>query len=130
MLIIRDVTEERAAAPLLWLTKQPVVAVEDLLLLDSDGGSLPITPADWAVLRGGGGSAAVQLRIGDRNNRVRLRYRAGLAETSNAVPEALRQGLLRLVQHWHFAGPDDGQVPAIVTALWTPWRRTSLGAWP
>lgn len=130
MLIKREVIEERAVAKFLWLSKRPVVAVEDVLVLDGSGSSLPIAPDDWTVVRGGNGAAAVQLRAVPRGARVRLRYRAGLADTSNAVPEALRHGVLRLVQHWHFAGQENQEVPAIVTALWTPWRRVSIGALP
>lgn len=126
MLIVRDVVEERSVAPLLWLSRQPVVAVDDVLLLS--GTAAPVA-VDWSLVRGDSGAAAVQLAAGTNGpDRVRVRYRAGLADNGNGVPEALRQGLLRLVQHWHFSGQDDAKLPAIVTALWTPWRRSSIGA--
>jgi uncharacterized phiE125 gp8 family phage protein len=52
---------------------------------------------------------------------------AGLAASQNAVPEPIRQGVLRLVAHL-FASRDGagGEIPAAVTALWRPYRRMRL----
>jgi uncharacterized phiE125 gp8 family phage protein len=52
---------------------------------------------------------------------------AGMAVSQNSVPEAIRQGVLRLVAHLFTARDGDGgEIPAAVTALWRPFRRTRL----
>lgn len=52
---------------------------------------------------------------------------AGIASSQNNVPEAIRQGVLRLVAHL-FASRDGprGEIPAAVTAVWRPYRRVSV----
>jgi hypothetical protein len=60
---------------------------------------------------------------------VHLAYRAGLAPNANGVPEAIRQGIVRMVQHLHEARDGAGTPPpAAVAALWQPWRRLTLGS--
>ena len=138
MLVVREVTEERdAAAGWMRLARHPVVGIDAVLRLRDRaepvlGPAEPVlVPADgWAVQMHGDGAAAVRLSGAAAGDRAQVRYRAGMAEHPSGVPEALRQGLLRLVQHWHFSGQEDERVPAIVTALWAPWRRVTLGVRP
>jgi hypothetical protein len=60
--------------------------------------------------------------------KLRIRYRAGMVDTAGALPEALRHGILRLVQHWHFGGEAAREeLPNMVKLLWSPWRRVTLG---
>jgi uncharacterized phiE125 gp8 family phage protein len=130
LLIEREVVEERAAAAMLRLGKQPVAGVDDVLVLGGPGAPAALATDQWAAVPLAEGAMAVRLPILAEGRRVRVRYRAGLVQEGHEVPSALRQGLLRLVQHWHFGGQDDVTMPAIVTALWTPWRRTGLAARP
>lgn len=59
--------------------------------------------------------------------RVRVSYRAGLAFDWNGVPEAIRQGLIRLAAHLHLAREAPvSTLPAAVIALWRPWRKYRL----
>lgn len=59
--------------------------------------------------------------------RVQVSGMAGLASDENDVPEAIRQGVLRLVAHLFTARDgDDAEPPAAVTALWRPYRRMRL----
>ncbi|HUG46422.1 MAG TPA: hypothetical protein VMK31_07945, partial [Sphingomicrobium sp.] len=52
---------------------------------------------------------------------------AGIAASQNAVPEPIRQGVLRLVAHLFGSRDGDrGEIPAAVTALWRPYRRMRL----
>lgn len=52
---------------------------------------------------------------------------AGMAIGQNGVHEAIRQGVLRLVAHLFTARDGEGgEMPAAVTALWRPFRRTRL----
>jgi uncharacterized phiE125 gp8 family phage protein len=55
-------------------------------------------------------------------------FRAGLGRDWNAVPEPLRQGIIRLVAHLytHRDAADAGPPPAAVAAMWRPWRRLRL----
>jgi len=64
------------------------------------------------------GGAAVRLSVD---------YRAGLSVEAGGLPEALRQGLLRLVAHLYGTRAGGGETPpAAVIALWRPWRRMRL----
>ena len=59
--------------------------------------------------------------------RVRVSGTAGIADSENDVPEAIRQGVLRLVAHlFTDRDGDGGEPPAAVTALWRPYRRLRL----
>ena len=58
-----------------------------------------------------------------------------LSETFNVtlsagrVPEAIRQGIVRMTQHLHDARDGTGVgPPAMIAALWQPWRRLTLGS--
>lgn len=75
---------------------------------------------------------AVRVEAAGEATRLRVTYRAGLAAEANGVPEAIRQGLARMIQHLHEGRSEARQElerapPAIVAALWQPWRRMGLG---
>ena len=58
---------------------------------------------------------------------VRILYRAGLARNWDAVPEALRQGVIRYAAHLYATrDTGDSTPPAAVTAFWRPWKRVGL----
>ena len=61
--------------------------------------------------------------------RVRISYSAGMAVDPNGLPEAPRQGIVRLAAHLYMnrEGGGEARPPAAVTALWRPWRRLRLG---
>lgn len=62
-----------------------------------------------------------------RQGYVSVSGTAGLALTENDVPEAIRQGVLRLVASLFAARDGDrDDIPAAVTALWRPYRRMRL----
>ena len=70
----------------------------------------------------------MQLTSAIAQRRIAVAYRAGLAADWPSLPEALRQGAVRLVAHLHAhrdAGDDAGP-PAAVAALWRPYRRMRL----
>ncbi|MHB9880071.1 head-tail connector protein [Pacificimonas sp. ICDLI1SI03] len=70
------------------------------------------------------------VRVDPREGAVRavLTVEAGLAGDWNGLPDALRQGVVRLVAHMftHRDAADDGAPPAAIAALWRPWRRMRL----
>jgi uncharacterized phiE125 gp8 family phage protein len=123
-LIIRE-GEQRLVKTTEWqrLTVVPVVAITSI----ADGASvlpgtghetdIDIDGTGWVRLTNAGGVDAPVVR-----------FRAGLGVDWNGVPEALRQGLIRLVVHLftHRDAPDAGAPPAAVAAMWRPWRRVRL----
>ena len=120
-LVAREVTETVACGDG-WarLRATPVAAIT------------AVTAADGAALAVG----AYQIDIdpaGDgwvrASGRVRVTYRAGMAEAAESLPEPLRQGVARLVAHLHTHrdAADEGAPPAAVAALWRPWRRIAFG---
>ncbi|UNU41555.1 hypothetical protein EAO27_01650 [Sphingopyxis sp. YF1] len=129
MLIARRVTEEFPAAPgWVSLARRPVVAIETVAGMTGET-LVALTGDDWQHAVDRDGAARLSIDAPGDAARIRVTYRAGLADEANAVPEAIRQGLVRMIQHLHEARDAPGQAPpAIVAALWQPWRRLSLGA--
>lgn len=62
-----------------------------------------------------------------RGGLIALRYRAGLADDVDGLPEPIRQGIVRLAaDHFAARGGESAAPPAVVSALWRPWRRMRL----
>jgi uncharacterized phiE125 gp8 family phage protein len=92
-----------------------------------DGAPLP--PAAWEmdIDRHGVGWVRVSATAPVTANRVRILYRAGLAVNWDAVPEALRQGVIRYAAHLYATRDTaDADPPAAVTAFWRPWKQVRL----
>jgi uncharacterized phiE125 gp8 family phage protein len=60
--------------------------------------------------------------------RVDVTFTAGIAADWGGLPETIRHGIIRLAAHLHAVrdAPEDVGPPAIVAALWRPWRRMRL----
>ena len=107
---------------------RPVAGIDGVTLLFPDGGEAVLGDGDYRTSIGGDGTARVA--VGDPRGaaRVRVAYRAGIAEGANGIPEAIRQGIVRMTQHLHDARDGAGAAPpAAIAALWQPWRRLTLG---
>jgi uncharacterized phiE125 gp8 family phage protein len=107
----------------------PVVAVDAVAVLVGGVETL-LDAADYAVVIDRDGAATLRLLRGFGMCDLIVRYRAGMAETQAAVPEALRHGVVRMVQHLYEtrdASAGAGMPPAAVAALWQPWRMVTLG---
>lgn len=128
MLIARTVTEEmplRAGA--IGLAKRPVLAIEAVTGLAGEV-ETGLGADAWRVEIDRDGAARLWVDDPGDATRLRIAYRAGLAADTNGVPEAIRQGVARMIQHLHGARDEGGkEVPAIIAALWQPWRRVGLG---
>lgn len=128
-LIVRAAEEEvvlRAGVARLGI--RPVVGIDAVTLLTATGGETALDASDYRLSVGEDGTARLAPAAAGIAGRLRVRYRAGLAAESNAIPEAIRQGIVRLVQHLHEARDGAGAAPpAAVAALWQPWRRVGLG---
>lgn len=110
------------------LAARPVVAIDVVARIDTGGDDVVLDPADYRVDIADG-LAAVMVAGATDGTRLRVAYRAGMAEAAADVPAAIRHGMLRMVQHLYEAR-DDAKVdpPAAVAALWQPWRRIAVGA--
>jgi uncharacterized phiE125 gp8 family phage protein len=109
------------------LAARPVVAVDMVARIDTGGDEVVLDPADYRVDIADG-LAAVMVAGATDGTRLRVAYRAGMAEAAADVPAAIRHGILRMVQHLYEARDDaKADPPAAVAALWQPWR-IALGA--
>lgn len=112
LLIVRGVEElgvVRCGAA--RLTLGPVQELLGVEVRDGAGG--------WGALAGHAFRRAPARVVGAglvEGDEVRLRYRAGLGADWNAVPEMLRQAVVRLAAHFH-AHRDSGEVPAMPPAV-------------
>ncbi|WP_428628695.1 head-tail connector protein [Sphingopyxis sp.] len=110
------------------LTVRPVVAVADVTLLAVDGGATVADSNGYRVAIASDGIGRLTINAPGDADRVRVTYRAGLAEDGAGVPEAIRQGIVRMTQHLYDARDGaDAAPPAVIAALWQPWRTLSLG---
>lgn len=110
------------------LRARPVVGIDALSLVGAGGTETPVDAGGYRLdeARDGAGELTIADPAGVR--RVRVAYRAGMAESGDGVPEAIRQGILRMTQHLYEARGGAGETPpAIIAALWQPWRRLALG---
>lgn len=102
------------------LQTQPVRAITTVR---ADG--LALASDQFAVDVDASGTGWVRLPQGAR---CVIEGMAGLAADENEIPEPIRQGVVRLTSHL-FSNRDSelgGEPPAIVTALWRPYRRLVL----
>ena len=107
---------------------RPVVGIDGVTLLLPGGGEAALGDGDYLVSIGRDGTARVTLEDPRGAARVRVAFRAGIAEEANGIPEAIRQGIVRMTQHLHEARDGAGAAPpAAIAALWQPWRRLTLG---
>ncbi len=128
-LVVRAGEEEvPLAGASVRLTARPVVAVDGVALIADDGEASELAASDYRVTIDRGGTACVSVHEAGDAVRVRIVYRAGMAAGANGIPEAIRQGILRMTQHLHEARENGAAAPpAMIAALWQPWRRLSLG---
>ena len=128
LLIAREVSEVVPVAPG-WrrLAGTPVRAILEVGAVLADGSGIALPAGAYAIDIDGNGDGWVR-SVGalGGGSRLRVRYRAGLAENWDGVPEPLRHGVLRPAAHLHGHRDDEAGPPAAVTALWRPWRRMRL----
>lgn len=123
-LIVRE-AEQRLALDGCWqrIEVLPVVAITAVA-----GSAGLVPPGNHESDIDLSGTGWVRLLALDGIERPVVRFRAGLGEDWNGVPEPLRQGIVRLVVHLfsHRDAADAGPPPAAVAAMWRPWRRMRL----
>ncbi|PZU09016.1 MAG: hypothetical protein DI606_14240 [Sphingobium sp.] len=131
-LIVRRTREtlfgaERASGAWQRLSARPVVAIETVEAVRADGAARPLPVDAYAVDIDGNGEGWVRIAQAGIAGTIAVTYRAGLASDGDGVPQALRQGIVRLAaDHYLARGNDSATPPAVVSALWRPWRGMRL----
>ena len=118
--------EQRLAGDLVWqrLQASPVQAITGVFA----GGTALATGWESDIAADGTGWLRL-VGLPQNPQLLVVRFRAGLGQDWNSVPEPLRAGVVRLVSHLfsHRDAADGAPPPAAVAALWRPWRRMQLG---
>lgn len=112
-----------------WLTTRPVEAVTLVEGIPAEGARFALAADAYAVELDADGGARVRVLKQGAAGRIAVRFTAGLAENWSSLPEAIRQGAIRLAAHNYRSrdGEDDSpSPPAAIAALWRPWRRHRL----
>ncbi len=128
---IEAVCEEVLEASGTWqlLSARPVQAISLVRAISSSGTRTDLSPSAYVVdLDANGGGRIMVMELGDAY-RIAARFTCGLAPSWDALPEPLRQGVLRLAAYQHRERESSGASPippAAVAALWRPWRRLRL----
>lgn len=105
----------------------PVQAISGVEAVALDGTAEALLSDSYAIDIDARGDGWVRLYLPGELKRIRVSGTAGMASDRNAVPEAIRQGVLRLVAHLFSArDAEGGEPPAAVTALWRPYRRMRM----
>ena len=109
------------------LSASPVTAITGVQGITSEGESFALPSDAYAIDLSRDGQGRVRVLHPGSASRVELRYLAGMAASWGELPEALRQGIVRLAAHVHLAcDAGDATPPAMIGALWRPWRRVRL----
>lgn len=102
----------------------PVQSIVGVEAVDANGVGSALPVGSYSIDIDARGDGWVRVVDAGGATRVRVSGTAGMAADQNGVPEAIRQGVLRLVAHLFAARDGDGgEPPAAVTALWRPYRR-------
>lgn len=109
------------------LSTGPVRSIEGVVGLDGAGMETALATEACGIDIDANGDGWVRLSASAGVGRARVTFSAGLAADAAGVPEAIAQGIVRLVAGQYVARDGgDGPLPAAVTALWRPWRRMRL----
>ena len=131
-LIVRAAEEiVPAKAGEIRLAIRPVAGIDAVTLIAPDGSESAVAEPGRRLRIGPDGTGWLSVdgaEGADSAARLRIGYRAGMSADGNGIPEAIRHGLLRMMQHLHAARDgESGAPPAVIAALWQPWRRVALG---
>lgn len=113
-------------------SSRPVTAFIAAEILAPDGTATALDPSDFELELRTAGNACLQLFSDVEGQAISIQLRVGIAASWEAVPAALKQGLIRLSAFQYrdrdrTIGSKTGAVPpASVTALWRPWRTIRL----
>lgn len=103
----------------------PVRGIGAVETLAADGTASALAVDGYAIDIDASGDGWVRLTQHRDAGRMRAPFSAGIAPDWASLPDGLRQGIVRLAAHLFTAREEEGP-PAIVSALWMPWRRMRL----
>jgi uncharacterized phiE125 gp8 family phage protein len=106
----------------------PVHAITGVEGIPAEGARFMLAPNDYALELDADGGARVRLDRQGAAGRIAVRFTAGMAGEWTGLPDAIRQGVLRLaVQQYSERDESSARsIPAAVAASWRPWRRVRL----
>lgn len=132
VLFVRGFAETLGRPQGMWrrLARTPVRAITGAEIVDAAGGVSPLGAGAYAVDIDACGDGWVRVTEPGGAGSVRVAYEAGLAGQWEDLPEALAQGAIRLAAHLYAVRDegDDRGPPAVVSALWRPYRRLRIGS--
>jgi uncharacterized phiE125 gp8 family phage protein len=111
------------------LATVPVQAITGVLAIAADGTRTALAATGFEIDIGADGTGRMRLTWPIDHRRVVVRFTAGMAESWDTLPDAIRQGIVRWAAHQHRARDADKAMagpPASVAALWRPWRRMRI----
>lgn len=111
------------------LTTRPVQAITALYGVPAEGDRFELSAEAFEVELDADGGGRVRVSAPGEAARIAVRFTAGLAPEWEALPEALRHGIIRLAAHQHREREASGAAPlppAAIAALWRPWRHLRL----
>ena len=111
------------------LKTRPVQAIIAVSGIMADGTRFALPSSAYETVLDADGAGFVRVIDPGMATRFVVRFTAGLATDWGGLPEALRQGIIRLAAHQHRTRESDGAAPlppASVAALWRPWRRLRI----
>lgn len=115
------------------LATRPVQAITGLAAIDATGTRTTVSVADYEIDIDADGAGMVRLLRPTTQTRVIVQFVAGMATEWADLPEAIRQGTMRLAAFQHRERDAEKPLsasaanpPAAVAALWRPWRRMRL----
>lgn len=119
---------ERLALSSEWtrLRACPVSAISGARAVAADGAASTLAVGTYAVDITGDGDGWVRVSQSRAETRLEVDLMAGIAASWSSLPDSLRQGIVRLAAHLFTERESSDPPPAIVTALWRPWRRMRI----
>lgn len=125
---IRETVPVEAVRAWRRLSRTPVRAVLSVEGIGESGNAAALPVTAYSIDLDTNGDGWIRVTQPGAVRRILVTYEAGMAADWGEVPEALRQGTVRLAAHLyaHRDGASDEGPPAAVTALWRPWRRVRL----
>lgn len=108
------------------LGSAPVRAITAIEGVPAEGAAFVLGADTYAIDIDAAGDGWVRVTRQGAAGRVRVTYAVGMADTADAVPAPIRQGVTRLVEYLYTDRDGRGGPPAAVAALWRPYRRLRL----
>ncbi|MFN2099116.1 hypothetical protein [Altererythrobacter sp. MF3-039] len=126
---LEQTCEEHVPASTSWqaLSARPVISATLLVAIPNQGSAQVLASDDYELDIDADQIGRVRMITQGSARRLQVQYVAGLASNWDAVPDGIRQGIIRLAAH-HYRERDGAGAtpPASVAALWRPWRRLRL----